>query len=200
MNKTCKKCGDNKPLEKFNKNKTKKSGVSSSRKDCVKIENEKQRLRYKSDPNKNKEIKLYHQNYQKKHRKELNQYLKNYRKDNESLRLWHNKYYHSHKNDPNFRILRNLRSRIYCALKGITKGKSTRKLIGCSVPKLKIHLESMFVSGMTWNNYGEWHLDHIKPCSSFDLRKENEQERCFNYLNLQPLWAAENISKSDKVI
>ena len=51
---------------------------------------------------------------------------------------------------------------------------------------------------MNWNNYGEWHIDHIKPCSLFNLELEEEQLECFNYKNLQPLWAIDNIKKGNK--
>jgi hypothetical protein len=53
---------------------------------------------------------------------------------------------------------------------------------------------------MTWDNYGLWHIDHIRPCNSFDLSKAEEQAKCFNYINLQPLWAIENLEKSDKIL
>ena len=53
---------------------------------------------------------------------------------------------------------------------------------------------------MTWDNYGKWHIDHIKPCASFDMSIEKEQKKCFNYLNLQPLWAAQNFSKGTKIM
>ena len=55
------------------------------------------------------------------------------------------------------------------------------------------------MNGMTWDNYGEWHIDHIKPCSSFNMLIEEERKRCFHYTNLQPLWAIDNIKKSDKI-
>jgi hypothetical protein len=60
-------------------------------------------------------------------------------------------------------------------------------------------LEKKFLPGMNWENYGEWHIDHIVPCSSFDLSKSEQQKICFNYSNLQPLWAADNIRKSDSI-
>jgi len=52
---------------------------------------------------------------------------------------------------------------------------------------------------MSWNNHGEWHIDHIKPCTSFDLSKLSEQKKCFHYKNLQPLWAKDNLSKGAKI-
>ena len=97
--------------------------------------------------------------------------------------------------DKTLRILFNLRSRIYKVLKGNPKLSTTTKLIGCSIDKLKHHLESKFTKGMSWSNYGTWHIDHIKPCASFDLSKPSEQRKCFNYKNLQPLWAKDNLSK-----
>jgi hypothetical protein len=74
------------------------------------------------------------------------------------------------------------------------------ELIGCDVPFLLKYLESKFSNGMTWNNYGKWHVDHIKPCNSFDLQDIIQQKKCFHYTNLQPLWAYDNLSKGDKVI
>jgi hypothetical protein len=73
-------------------------------------------------------------------------------------------------------------------------------LLGCSVSFLKGFLEAKFTEGMTWQNHGEWHIDHIKPCASFNLLDEEEQKKCFHYTNLQPLWAAENLSKGCKYI
>ena len=83
---------------------------------------------------------------------------------------------------------------------GTSKSAATLELLGCSVEELKKHLENQFIKGMTWNNYGlhGWHIDHIKPCASFDLTKEEEQRKCFHYTNLQPLWAKDNLSKSNK--
>ena len=71
-------------------------------------------------------------------------------------------------------------------------------LTGCTIPYLRGYLEGKFKEGMTWENYGSWHVDHIKPCASFDLTKKEEQEKCFHYTNLQPLWALENIKKGKK--
>lgn len=76
------------------------------------------------------------------------------------------------------------------------KSHSTIEMLGYSADELKIHLESLFKEGMSWENYGKWHIDHIKPVSFFD---EDEDVSIVNSLeNLQPLWAFENLSKSNK--
>lgn len=102
--------------------------------------------------------------------------------------------------DLNFRIKKNLRCRIWSVLNGIYKSKRTEQLLGCTIDELKNYLSNKFQSGMSWKNYGKWHIDHIKPCDAFDLTKEEEQSECFNYTNLQPLWKIENLRKSNKII
>lgn len=99
------------------------------------------------------------------------------------------------------------RTRIYNAIKRASAGNTTRKanrttqLIGCSMEQLRSHLESKFKPGMTWENHGNgWHIDHIIPCAAFDFTNPDQIFQCFHYTNLQPLWAHENLSKSDKII
>ena len=73
------------------------------------------------------------------------------------------------------------------------------ELVGCTIEELKIYLEKQFKEGMTWENRGiVWHIDHIKPISKFDLTNEEEQKKCFHYTNLQPLFAIDNLRKSNK--
>lgn len=95
------------------------------------------------------------------------------------------------------RLKASLRSRLYAFVKRKNK-KSSFDFIGCSIDELKEHLSSQFTEGMSWENYGEWHIDHIKPCSSFDLSILEEQQKCFHYSNLQPLWALDNLKKGAK--
>jgi hypothetical protein len=102
------------------------------------------------------------------------------------------------KNNICVKIAHNLRSRIRNGLKGINKSDTTIRLVGCSIKFLKNYLKRRFKPGMSWNNYGKWHIDHIRPCASFNLSKASEQKKCFHYKNLQPLWAEENLSKNDK--
>lgn len=105
-----------------------------------------------------------------------------------------------------YKLQHNLRSRMHGALKCKNNKKFLKsfQLIGCSAEELKKHLESKFLDGMNWGNYGfgddKWHIDHIIPCDSFDLSKESEQKKCFHWTNLQPLWQPLNLSKSNKII
>jgi hypothetical protein len=109
---------------------------------------------------------------------------------------------HRYKNDLNFRITKNLRKRVRSIIKNHKKYFSSIELVGCSATELKIHLEKQFTKGMTWKNYGfyGWHIDHIIPCSSFDMTDPKQQKQCFHYTNLQPLWAEDNLRKSDKIL
>lgn len=96
-----------------------------------------------------------------------------------------------------------LRARILSALKTqfTKKTSKLRELLGCDIQILKLHLESQFKPGMSWENHAVrgWHIDHIKPCASFDLTKVEEQKKCFHYTNLQPLWWLDNLTKSDSI-
>lgn len=98
--------------------------------------------------------------------------------------------------NPVARIAQNMRVRIRQALKG-QKSKTTESLVGCTFESLKAHIESQFKPGMTWDNYGEWHVDHVIPFAT--TNDINKLEQLCHYTNLQPLWALENLKKSKKV-
>lgn len=103
--------------------------------------------------------------------------------------------------DPEFRIRFLMRNRIWMALqRGVAKAGNTVELLGCTIPEFKRYIESLWLPGMSWENYGRhgWHLDHIKPCASFDLTDPAQQRACFHYSNVQPLWAKDNLSKGDR--
>lgn len=105
------------------------------------------------------------------------------------------------KTDPIWRMKKLIRNRLNCALRHQSAKKQTvfKEYIGCTRSELKSHIEKQFKKGMTWSNQGRvWHLDHIRPISSFDLEKESEQLKVNHYTNLQPLLCADNLSKSDK--
>lgn len=102
--------------------------------------------------------------------------------------------------DPNFKLLRRLRSRMSNILRGRSKHKTTLDLLGCTLDQLREHLEKRFTEGMTWDNYGKWHIDHIRPLASFDLTVPADLEAATHFSNLQPLWAEDNIKKSDSYV
>jgi hypothetical protein len=97
--------------------------------------------------------------------------------------------------DSQYRMKMALHVRLYDAVKrnkGVKSAK-TLELLGCTVEQLQTFLEAEFTEGMTWENYGEWHIDHLRPCASFNLADPEEQKKCFHWTNLQPLWALDNI-------
>jgi hypothetical protein len=112
---------------------------------------------------------------------------------------WDKKYRLGHSKDPHFKLRKNLRERLRNALLGRARKGSAVGDLGCSIQELKIHLEKLFLSGMSWENYGEWHIDHIKPLSSYNLTVREQLLDACHYTNLQPLWATDNLRKSDKL-
>ena len=98
---------------------------------------------------------------------------------------------------PAARVVNSMRARIWAALKGRTDGAMFSRL-GYSKDELMAHLESRFSGGMNWQNYGKWHIDHIKPCASFDQLDSNQFTACWDISNLQPLWAEDNVKKGSK--
>jgi hypothetical protein len=114
------------------------------------------------------------------------------------------KYRERYRTDINFRLRHALRSRIGLVLRQRRpREESVIELIGCSINDLRLHPERLFKPGMTWENHGQWHIDHVVPCAHFDLTDPGARKQCFHFSNLQPLWAAENIrkgggSKSDR--
>jgi len=98
---------------------------------------------------------------------------------------------------PGFRARCNISRRMSAMLRGNPNAKNKR--LGVTAQQLRAHLEPLFQPGMTWENYGKvWHVDHIKPCALFDFSDPEQIKACFSLANLQPLWAAENIRKSDQ--
>lgn len=108
-----------------------------------------------------------------------------------------------YKEDIQFNLRKKIRRRIDTTLRRreVSKVDKTIKLLGCDFNFYKKYLESLFSDGMTWEllRAGKIHIDHIKPLSSFDLTKPEEQKKAFHYSNTQPLWAEDNLKKSDKV-
>ena len=184
--KVCTKCKTSRDLEEFSKDKRTTDGLCFRCKNCVKEYNlkhveeihKRHRQYYLSNKEKVK-------SYSKKHKEERRKYMNNYIK-------------RRYNEDAEFKLASVLRSRLRGAIGGKNKSASTTALLGCSIEELKQRLSRQFQEDMTWENYGEWHIDHVKPCAAFDLTKEAEQKECFHYTNLQPLWAEDNLKKGSK--
>jgi len=220
--KVCSKCQEEKPLNEFCKCKNYKDGLNYTCKNCVKqysLEHKKENklyhkqhhqknkdkinLKHRQDYLKNKDkINLKHKKYNLEHKEEINLWRKQWNLKNKDKR---NLYIHQkYQNDINFKIVSNYRTRIRKAVKGICKSAHTLSLIMCSIPKLKGHLEQQWLTGMTWDNWGygknKWNIDHIIPCSFFNMLDPVEQYMCFRWQNLQPLWQTDNFEKKDKIV
>jgi hypothetical protein len=124
-------------------------------------------------------------------------YLKNKEKIEKYRNKWRNNKF---KNDLLFKLSHNTRTIIKQSFRrnGYSKNSKTYNILGCSFEEFKEHLEKQFIKGMSWDNIGEWHLDHIYPISL--AKNEEELLRLNHYTNFQPLWAKDNIIKSNKII
>lgn len=206
--KTCSKCKVEKELLDFNKDKTKVDGLTSSCKECKRNvdiyysknneakrkeyrENNKERMKELSlrwrlkNPNYSKE---YNSIYRLKNKDKIKTYMDTYNKE----RL---------KTDPIFKLKLALRVNISNAFKRgnnqFKKTASTEKILGCTIEEFMIYIENKFTDGMSFDNYGDWHLDHIIPLA---FAKSEESIILLNHhTNFQPLWAFDNLSKGCKV-
>jgi len=148
----------------------------------------------------NKSKTWYEQN--KEHRKE---YLKEYREKNiDKIRLVKKTYEKNRKhNDPIYKLINNFRTAIYQVLKesNVQKNGHYFEILKYSPDELITHLEEKFIGEMSWDNYGIWHVDHIRPISSFNIQEIGDKSfiECWSLNNLQPLWGDENIRKSNKM-
>ena len=140
----------------------------------------------------------YHKANKDKNIQRVNQWRKQNR---DKARQYNKKYKGKTKLTYNEKIKHRLRTRINTAIKGLLKIGSPIKELGCSIEQFKKHIENQFQPGMTWENYGRtgWHIDHIKPLASFDLENPVEFKEACHYTNLQPLWAIDNLRKSDSI-
>jgi hypothetical protein len=173
------------------------------------------RLQKKAYRENNKDkIKLQKKAYDEVNKEKQKIYIKKYREQNKSIikekkRIRFQKekekvnehYKIRYNQDVNFKLKCRLRHRLRMALKGNFKSGSAVDELGCTTEELKSYLESKFQPGMSWDNWTSdgWHIDHIKPLNSFDLTDKNQLLEACHYTNLQPLWATDNITKSDKI-
>ena len=101
-----------------------------------------------------------------------------------------------YRSDPAYKLMKNLRSRVWYALKGNSKSAATEALLGICVDECRKYIEALFTEGMSWDTIA---VDHIVPCASFDLSDPEQQRRCFHYTNLQPLFPPQNSSKGARI-
>jgi hypothetical protein len=141
--------------------------------------------------------------HNKEHRKE---YLKEYREKNiDRIREVKRTYEKTRKhNDPLYRLINNFRTAIYQVLKenNLQKNGHYFEILKYSPEDLIVHLENQFKDGMNWDNYGEWHVDHILAISRHNIQEIGDEEfmKCWSLNNLQPMWGEENIRKSNKIL
>lgn len=203
VTKVCSKCGIEKELDEFNKTNKVKCGVRSNCRECQKIESKKYRLENKE------KIKRYNNTWNKENQDYYKKYFERYKiinYENEKLRKleWsHNnkEYFNNYnkkrkKEDLLFRLSFDMRNSLNRYLK--YRSKKTFEIVGCDPQFLKEHLENQFIDSMGWDNRGEWHIDHIIPLSS--AKTEDELYKLCRYTNLQPLWAEDNLKKSNKIL
>ena len=205
--KICSKCKIEFGIDSFNKDSSRRDGLSYICKKCAIIKKntyinnnkEKVILSYKKYREKNKERILKNK---KEHYYNNIESIKIYRKKyNKENREYYNKWEKNKtKNDILFRLSKNMRSRVRTFLRKnkISKTNKTMDLVGYSPSFLKEHIEKQFHPNMTWDNYGEWHIDHIIPLNS--ANSEEELYKLCHYTNLQPLWAKDNLSKGCKIL
>ena len=223
--KKCSKCGIIKDVSFFSKNNKTKDKLHCSCKACDKEKYHKNReyniLRMreykKNNPEKLKDYFLRNKDSYKEYRdskkEETKSYMKDYYKNNLEKRkkyLEKNKEILSLKrnnsekkrrdSDSLYKLKIYMRNRIGFYLKktDIRKKNTTFEVVGCSPQQLKIFLEQKFIDGMSWDNQGKWHIDHIIPLSS--AKTEEELYKLCHFTNLQPMWASDNIKKGAKIL
>jgi len=159
--------------------------------------------------------KWYENNKEYKKEKDKEYRIKNWDKKKIYNAEWKRKNYKDMKENPyrklefaEYKVKTNTSRRIREML-GQKKSERTMHYVGCSLEEFRKHLETKFLQNMSWDNYGEtveknkidaWQIDHIIPCTAFDLNNKLEVRACFHYTNLQPLWAADNIQKHGNYI
>lgn len=215
--KICNKCKEEKEICEFTKDKRNKNGFGYTCKVChnkhskLYRNNNQEKITIWKELNKDYN-KIYYENNktsalerkkiwrsnnlekEKKYRKNYN--LINLEKIKENRRIKNKIKYD---NDFVYRIKQNIRTRINLFLKSnnIKKQNKTFDIVGCSPEYLKEYLEKQFINGMTWENRNDWHIDHIIPLSS--AKTEEDVIKLCHYTNLQPLWAKDNLIKSNKI-
>lgn len=206
--KVCTKCKlDKNKATDYHKSSGCKQGIQSMCKECVTAinfdikdvikasYNEKMK-----DPNERIRIRRNGKKSWRKNRHKEVIYKREYNKRADVIERRKRQHLERKKTDMQYVIKRRLRGRIRDCLKSLIGGSykynSSLVMLGCDIPFFKNYLESKFEEGMNWERFAYIHVDHIKPCSQFDLTKVEDQMKCFHYSNMQPLWEVDNLKKS----
>lgn len=164
--------------------KTVEQNYRNNNKDKIKITN---KIYYENNKEKVKDVK---KKYYNENKTKIIEKWKKYKKQRINM-------------DPSFKLLENLRRRISHVLhaQNTEKTHNTSEILGCTSIFFKNWLEYQFDENMTWSNYNlYWNMDHVIPCSSFDMNDETDQKECFNWKNTRPLKKEENGTKSNKIV
>lgn len=217
--KHCKKCDTIKTIDNFSKDKFKPDGLQTQCKSCVNAYKEKNKEKlaaYKTEYNKNNRHKR--KEYHEANKERVLAQQKEYRLSKKNISIKQdivldkkvdtliqkqkkNAYQKYRKaTDPLFKLKGNIRNLIGLSMNrnGYTKTSMTYEILGCSYEEFKVYIESKFLEGMSWDNRSEWHLDHIIPVS-YGLTEE-EILALNHHSNFQPLWAIDNLRKSNRYI
>jgi sulfur relay (sulfurtransferase) DsrC/TusE family protein len=193
--KSCVKCKITKDLSEFYRHPKTTDGFSYACKVCDQYRSKQWRQQNKKQIAENKK------QWYSKNKDKVIKYARQYYSDNKQQIIPKIVKYRLNKikSDPVFKLRKSLCHRLGKLIKQQSSSIAL-DFLGCSLQELKAHLESQFQPNMTWDNHGKWHIDHIKPLSSFDLTDLAQLRAACHYTNLQPLWAKDNLSKGDRLV
>ena len=161
--------------------------------------------KYFSKPETKDRLKKNHKKWSEKNREHLTEYHKQWRTENvNKWRKTKRDYERNRKaRDPLYKLISNFRTAIYQVLKesNVEKNKHYFDILQYTPEQLISHLENKFTDKMSWDNYGDWHVDHKLPITHYNIQEMGDSEfmKCWSLDNLQPMWGVDNIKKSNKL-
>jgi len=161
--------------------------------------------KYFSKPETKERLKKNHKNWAEKNKEHLSKYIKEYRENNvDKIKQIKRDYERNRKaRDPLYKLISNFRTAIYQVLKesNVEKNKHYFDILQYTPEQLISHLENKFTDKMSWDNYGDWHVDHKLPITHYNIQEMGDSEfmKCWSLDNLQPMWGVDNIKKSNKL-
>ncbi len=217
--KVCVRCGETKPLSEFHRSSDKRDGRTSLCKPCACANTRAYNAAHKAEAEAYRQANREHMREvdrkwyaaHPEHRERKKTYSKQWREANQEKatvtqrvwrqahREWRRQYENNRNKDPRWRIANAIGGRMREAIADRKAGRHWENLVGYTLCDLMAHLESHFLPGMTWQNYGAfgWHIDHVRPITAFQFEKPEDRgfKDCWALENLQPLWWYENMAK-----